>query len=132
MDERWVLDIQDQCRVAWVAFFFKQWGGRNKKRAGRTLSGRTWDEIAKDVEDDRAEVAARGRELFCDIHGGRSKSTSEVHVTRPLHGGVLFEVVGRKEREPKLAPVSRARLTEALARHREDVPHPLPFEEILR
>jgi protein gp37 len=50
MDERWVLDIQDQCRVARVAFFFKQWGGRNKKRAGRTLSGRTWDEMPAAAE----------------------------------------------------------------------------------
>jgi protein gp37 len=50
MDERWVLDIQDQCRVARVAFFFKQWGGRNKKRAGRTLSGRTWDEMPPAAE----------------------------------------------------------------------------------
>lgn len=44
IDERWVLDIRDQCQAAGVAFFFKQWGGRNKKRAGRTLAGRTWDE----------------------------------------------------------------------------------------
>jgi protein gp37 len=28
-----------------VAFHFKQWGGRNKKAAGRTLDGRTWDEV---------------------------------------------------------------------------------------
>jgi protein gp37 len=43
MDEAWVLAIQEQCRRADVPFFFKQWGGRNKKRAGRLLSGRTWD-----------------------------------------------------------------------------------------
>jgi len=41
----WVLDIQEQCEEAQVAFFFKQWGGRNKKAAGRTLNGRTYDEM---------------------------------------------------------------------------------------
>jgi protein gp37 len=45
MLESWVTDIQDQCSVAQVPFFFKQWGGINKKRAGRRLCGRTWDEI---------------------------------------------------------------------------------------
>jgi protein gp37 len=39
----WILDIRDQCQEAEVAFFFKQWGGRNKKQAGRLLEGRTWD-----------------------------------------------------------------------------------------
>jgi protein gp37 len=41
----WILDIRDQCQQAEVAFFFKQWGGRNKKQAGRLLEGRTWDEM---------------------------------------------------------------------------------------
>jgi protein gp37 len=44
MHERWVLQIRDQCHDAGVAFFFKQWGGTNKKRTGRTLAGRTWDD----------------------------------------------------------------------------------------
>jgi protein gp37 len=39
----WVTEIRDQCLTAEVPFFFKQWGGRNKKRAGRLLEGRTWD-----------------------------------------------------------------------------------------
>ncbi len=43
MDEEWVLDIRGQCQDADVSFFFKQWGGRNKKKAGRVLDGRTWD-----------------------------------------------------------------------------------------
>ena len=43
MDEDWVLDIMDQCREADVAFFFKQWGGTNKKKTGRILNGRTYD-----------------------------------------------------------------------------------------
>ncbi|MCZ7586335.1 MAG: phage Gp37/Gp68 family protein [Deltaproteobacteria bacterium] len=45
MDEGWVTEIRDQCRDAGVAFFFKQWGGVNKKKTGRTLEGRTWDEM---------------------------------------------------------------------------------------
>ena len=43
MHEAWVTDIRDQCETAGVAFFFKQWGGVQKKRAGRVLQGRTWD-----------------------------------------------------------------------------------------
>ena len=41
----WVSEIEDLCRDAGAAFFFKQWGGRNKKAAGRTLNGRTYDEM---------------------------------------------------------------------------------------
>jgi protein gp37 len=36
---------QDQCVRANVRFFFKQWGGVFKKRSGRRLDGRTWDEV---------------------------------------------------------------------------------------
>ena len=49
MNPDWVLDIQEQCQVARVAFFFKQWGGKNKKKAGRELNGQTYDEMP-DVE----------------------------------------------------------------------------------
>jgi len=45
MKSDWVLDIQEQCKDSGVAFFFKQWGGRNKKAAGRLLNGRTYDEM---------------------------------------------------------------------------------------
>jgi len=38
-----VVDIRDQCHKAGVPFFFKQWGGVNKKRAGRVMEGRTWN-----------------------------------------------------------------------------------------
>jgi protein gp37 len=41
----WVSELRDQCRAAGVPFFFKQWGGVNKKKAGRQLDGRTWDEV---------------------------------------------------------------------------------------
>lgn len=45
MKEEWVLDIRDQCVDAAVPFFFKQWGGVQKHRAGRLLEGRTWDQF---------------------------------------------------------------------------------------
>ncbi|MCD1644299.1 DUF5131 family protein [Aurantimonas coralicida] len=45
MDPAWVGEIERMCRGARTAFFFKQWGGRNKKSTGRTLNGRTYDEM---------------------------------------------------------------------------------------
>ena len=45
MKRAWVIDIRRQCRGAGVPFFFKQWGGVNKKRTGRLLDGRTYDEL---------------------------------------------------------------------------------------
>lgn len=50
MDSEWVLDIQKQCEKFKVAFFFKQWGGKNKKASGRVLNGRTYDEMPKIYE----------------------------------------------------------------------------------
>ncbi len=48
MDPEWVIEIRDQCVSAGVAFFFKQWGGVHKKKYGRELEGRTWDEMPDD------------------------------------------------------------------------------------
>jgi protein gp37 len=45
MDESWVRSILEQCRAAGVAFFFKQWGGVQKRRHGRELDGQTYDEF---------------------------------------------------------------------------------------
>lgn len=45
MNREWVLEIRDQCVKARIPFFFKQWGGTNKKRSGRMLEDRTWDEM---------------------------------------------------------------------------------------
>ncbi|MBE2219704.1 MAG: phage Gp37/Gp68 family protein [Ignavibacteria bacterium] len=50
MKPEWVLDIQQQCRDSKVAFFFKQWGGRNKKAAGRILNNQTYDEMPTQKE----------------------------------------------------------------------------------
>ncbi len=56
MAPEWATDIRDQCAHARVAFFFKQWGGRNKKKAGRVLEGKTYDAMP---EVGRPRVARR-------------------------------------------------------------------------
>jgi protein gp37 len=48
MDPEWVISIRNQCVEAGVPFFFKQWGGVWKKKFGRTLEGRTWDQMPFD------------------------------------------------------------------------------------
>jgi protein gp37 len=45
MRPEWVEEIEAMCRSSGTAFFFKQWGGKNKKRTGRVLRGRTYDEM---------------------------------------------------------------------------------------
>jgi protein gp37 len=45
MKPEWVDEIEAMCRLSGTAFFFKQWGGKNKKAAGRLLRGRTYDEL---------------------------------------------------------------------------------------
>jgi len=45
MKKEWVLSIQSKCGKDNVPFFFKQWGGVQKKKAGRLLMGRTWDQV---------------------------------------------------------------------------------------
>jgi protein gp37 len=54
MDPAWATDLRDQCQQANVPFFFKQWGGVNKKRAGRALEGREWDEMPVPVAEANA------------------------------------------------------------------------------
>ncbi len=44
MERDWVVSIRDQCKVAGVPFFFKQWGGVQKKKTGRKINRRTYDE----------------------------------------------------------------------------------------
>jgi protein gp37 len=50
MSPEWVADLRDQCLTQKVPFFFKQWGGVNKKKAGRLLDGRTWDQMPVNPE----------------------------------------------------------------------------------
>jgi len=51
LEKEWVTSIRDQCSNAKVPFFFKQWGGVHKKRAGRMLDGRTYDAYPKRIEN---------------------------------------------------------------------------------
>jgi protein gp37 len=48
IEKSWVVGIREKCKRAGVAFFFKQWGGVQKSKTGRTLEGRTWDEMPAD------------------------------------------------------------------------------------
>lgn len=48
MEESWVLEIRDKCMKQKIAFFFKQWGGFNKKKTGRVLQGHVYDEFPEE------------------------------------------------------------------------------------
>jgi protein gp37 len=50
MKEEWAVSIKSKCEQAGIPFFFKQWGGFNKKKNGRLLEGRTWDELPETGE----------------------------------------------------------------------------------
>ena len=52
MLKEWVVDIKNQCNTQYVPFFFKQWGGKNKKKAGRLLDNNTYDEMPKKITED--------------------------------------------------------------------------------
>jgi protein gp37 len=64
MKREWVIHIKKQCDEQKVPFFFKQWGGTNKKKAGRLLDGRTWDEMPIKLIDPRKELSISNRPIF--------------------------------------------------------------------
>lgn len=49
LEREWVTGVRDQCLKAKVPFFFKQWGGVQKKKAGRLLDGKTWNQMPVDI-----------------------------------------------------------------------------------
>lgn len=55
----WVVEVRDQCIDQNIPFFFKQWGGINKKKNGRSLDNRTWDEMPKE-----RKRTANGQRIF--------------------------------------------------------------------
>lgn len=59
MNPQWALDVRDQCVDAGVAFFFKQWGGRSPKAAGRLLEGKEWNEFPSTPRATRAALELR-------------------------------------------------------------------------
>jgi protein gp37 len=63
MNQDWVFSILDQCRAAGVPFFFKQWGGVQKKKAGRILQGRTYDDFPSIEARQPPPAAERRRRL---------------------------------------------------------------------
>ncbi len=60
MMEEWVLQIRNRCLRHRIPFFFKQWGGVNKKRAGRELGGRIWDEMPQLPRINRGQTQEQG------------------------------------------------------------------------
>src|SRR5262249_27868794 len=95
LDPEWVRNIRDQCLLAGVPFFFKQWGGVRKKRHGRELDGRTHDEfppIARAVVPDAKERTRRLRRIDSEYLAANEASTGgshngEAEVWRRLDGG---------------------------------------------
>lgn len=50
VEKSWIEELRDSCQRQGVAFFFKQWGGTRKKKTGRLLAGRMWDEYPRNAE----------------------------------------------------------------------------------
>ena len=78
----WVLSIRDQCRVAKVPFFFKQWGGVRKAKTGRKLDGRTYDHFPR---IDRGPIPSKGQ---------REHAERTVFSTRPDSSGRRVRATG--------------------------------------
>ena len=66
MQEDWVISIQDQCEQQGVPFFFKQWGGVQKKRYGRLLRGRLYDE-SPPLSEDKIPSRTKREELMIQL-----------------------------------------------------------------
>jgi protein gp37 len=64
MNSEWAVDIRNQCLDADIPFFFKQWGGVNKKKTGRILEDRTWNQIPQQGEVSYAPFATKLRVGF--------------------------------------------------------------------
>ena len=82
MEKEWVVSIQRQCEAYGVPFFFKQWGGVRKKKKGRELDGRTYDEYPRRVVapvPDRTRCAAFAED-FLDSFRGMIRGSSLVQV----------------------------------------------------
>lgn len=57
MDAEWVRGIRDHCIATSTPFFFKQWGGVHKRKSGRELDGRTWDEMPRSIATENQVVS---------------------------------------------------------------------------
>lgn len=65
MQEEWVLNILNACRLQDVRFFFKQWGGVQKKKTGRKLKGKTYDEFPATIPNPMPDRLQRERLASC-------------------------------------------------------------------
>jgi protein gp37 len=73
MKKEWVLPLRDQCKRSSVPFFFKQWGGVRKAKAGRRLEGRTYDEFPSGVRHpilSAADCTSAASEIEASYHSG--------------------------------------------------------------
>jgi len=73
MKKEWVLPLRDQCKRRGVPFFFKQWGGVRKKKAGRRLEGKTYDEFPNRIRHpvkSPEDCDAAAREVEARLHSG--------------------------------------------------------------
>jgi len=73
MKKEWVLPLRDQCKRSGVPFFFKQWGGVRKAKAGRRLDGKTYDEFPSRVRHpilSAADCASIASEIEARFHSG--------------------------------------------------------------
>lgn len=61
MNPEWVREIRDKCVHEGVSFFFKQWGGFNKKKAGRLLDGRTWEQLPTPIQSAQSKFNLASR-----------------------------------------------------------------------
>ena len=71
MKKEWVLSLRDQCKGSGVPFFFKQWGGVRKAKAGRRLEGKTYDEFPSRVRHpilSAADCASIAGEIEARFH----------------------------------------------------------------
>lgn len=60
--KEWVIALQQECAAQGVPFFFKQWGGINRKKSGRLLDGRTWDEMPRQIRASALRTSSRSRQ----------------------------------------------------------------------
>jgi protein gp37 len=85
LDPAWVASLRDQCERRRVPFFFKQWGGFQKKKAGRELSGRTYDAMP-DVEVTDAPAEDERERRLRDVEQSARRLSSQNVLLRVLRG----------------------------------------------
>jgi protein gp37 len=93
MDPDWVRAIRDRCAHYGVPFFFKQWGGPNKGLTGRTLDGRTWDDMPTlaHTADSRTSDERKSSRRRSSSYAGEARNPSRVPEGLAAHFGAGAE-----------------------------------------